>query len=275
MARRKTISAPGISLLVLHFGLPQRLGQHFLANPAILQKLAEAACGDHAPRVVEIGPGRGALTHYLLSRTDELHAIELDRSLAERLHRQFASEAKLIVHEADVLEIDLGQWGKAVIAGNLPYYITSPIIRKFLDLGQEFETAVFLVQREVADRLMAGPGSRDYGYLSVMTQIVCSVELVCHVPAGAFSPPPKVESAAVRLNRRKAQPWDVGELLKFAARCFAQKRKTLRNNLRPFYGPAIDRMPEAGLRAEQLTIEQLIDLLQRLKAASGAEAPVH
>ena len=253
--------------VVLHFELPQRLGQHFLVNAPILQKLAEAACRDHVPRVVEIGAGRGALTRYLVPRTDELHVIELDRDLAEHLRRQFASEAKLMIHEGDVLDMDLSQWGSAAIAGNLPYYITSPIIRKFLDLGRDFETAVFLVQREVANRLMAGPGSRDYGYLSVMAHVVCSVELVCHVPTGAFSPPPKVESAAVRLQRRQYQRVDVNELLKFVGRCFAQKRKTLRNNLRPFYGLAIDSMPEARLRAEQLTIEQFADLLKRLKRA--------
>jgi len=261
--------------VVLHFDLPQRLAQHFLVNPAILQKLAEAACGDHVPRVIEIGPGRGALTRYLLQRTDELHAIEFDRGLAERLRLGFTFEPKLSVHEADVLEVDLSQWGSAVIAGNLPYYITSPIIRKFLDLGPDFETAVFLVQREVADRLAAAPDSRDYGYLSVMTQIVCSVQVVCHVPAGAFSPPPKVESAAVRLKRREPLPGNLDELLVFAGRCFAQKRKTLRNNLRPFYGSAIESMPEAGLRAEQLTIERFADLLRRLKEASGTETPVH
>jgi 16S rRNA (adenine1518-N6/adenine1519-N6)-dimethyltransferase len=255
--------------------LPQRLGQHFLVQPAILRKLAQAASDDHVPRIIEIGPGRGALTHYLLPHTEELHALELDRHLAEALRREFASEPKLIVHEADVLETDLSQWGPAVIAGNLPYYITSPIIRKFLELGQDFETAVFLIQREVADRLIAAPASRDYGYLSVTTQIVCSVEVVCHVPAGAFSPPPKVESAAVRLKRKRSQPRDIEEVLQFAARCFAQKRKTLRNNLRPFYGRAIDRMPEAGLRAEQLSIEEFGGLLQRLREASGSEAPVH
>lgn len=170
-----------------------------------------------------------------------------------------------MVHQADVLEIDLSQWGPAVVAGNLPYYITSPIIRKFLDLGPHFQRSVLLVQREVADRLLAAPNSRDYGFLSVMTQIVCDVELVCHVPAGAFSPPPKVESAAVRLTRRSNLPSNLDGLLTFIGRCFAQKRKTLRNNLRLFYGAAIDKEPEAGLRAEQLSITQFQDLLSRLQ----------
>ena len=163
-----------------------------------------------------------------------------------------------------MLEIDLSQWGPAIIAGNLPYYITSPIIRKFLDLRLDFGRAVFLVQREVADRLLATPNSRDYGFLSVMTQIVCEVELVCHVPAGAFSPPPKVESAAVRLTRRSNLPPNSDALLTFVGRCFAQKRKTLRNNLRPYYGERADILPEAGLRAEQLSIDQFVDLYTRL-----------
>jgi 16S rRNA (adenine1518-N6/adenine1519-N6)-dimethyltransferase len=229
-----------------------------------LAKLAEAVCGDHTPRLIEIGPGRGALTEHLLPRTDELHAVELDAALAEFLKKKFDTETKLTIHQADVLETDLSQWGAASVAGNLPYYITSPIIRKFLDLGDRFRTAVFLVQREVAERLLAAPETRDYGYLTVMTQIVCTVELVCYVPPGAFSPPPKVESAAVRLTRRPVQSQNMPELLNFVARCFAHKRKTLRNNLRPFFGSAIERMPEAGLRAEQLSIAGLEDLLTRL-----------
>lgn len=255
--------------------MPRRLGQHFLVRQAILEKLAEAACGAHVPRAIEIGPGRGALTKHLLPRTDELHAIELDAALAEHLRHAFGAETKLMVHQADVLDTDVSQWGAATICGNLPYYITSPIIRKFLELDARFGAAVFLVQREVAERLLAKPQTRDYGYLSVITQTVCAVELVCLVPPSAFSPPPKVESAAVRLLRRTNQPPNLTELLNFAARCFAQKRKTLRNNLRPFYGATIDSMPEAGLRAEQLSIEQFQDLLARLKNTNITKAPVH
>ena len=256
-------------------GLPRKLGQHFLVSQSILEKLAQAACGDHVPCVIEIGPGRGALTRHLLPRTGELHAIEIDTTLADFLQREFASEPKLHVHQADVLSIDLAQWGEAAIAGNLPYYITSPIIRKFLELNQPFRSAVFLVQRVVADRLLANPGTRDYGYLTVITRIVCDVELVCHVPPGAFSPPPKVESAAVRLNRKASQPANTEELLTFIGRCFAQKRKTLRNNLRPFYGSAIEGMPQARLRAEQLTVQQFEDLLNALKHAAERKPPVH
>jgi 16S rRNA (adenine1518-N6/adenine1519-N6)-dimethyltransferase len=256
-------------------GLPRRLGQHFLVRKSILEKLAEAACGEYVPRLIEIGPGRGALTRHLLPRVGELHAIELDDTLVQYLQREFASEPKLQVHRADILEIDLSRWGAAAIAGNLPYYITSPIIRKFLELDERFHIAVFLIQSEVADRLLAGPGTRDYGYLTVTTQLICDVELVCHVPASAFSPPPKVESAAVRLTRKRAALPNLRELLIFTGRCFAQKRKTLRNNLRPFYGAAIDKLPEAGLRAEQLSVEQFRALLARLDNSNTFEPPVH
>jgi 16S rRNA (adenine1518-N6/adenine1519-N6)-dimethyltransferase len=246
--------------------LPQKLGQHFLVQDAILERLA-AACGEHPARTIEIGPGRGTLTRHLLRRTEELHAIELDSRLAAYLRREFVHEPKLHVHEADVLETDLSQWGPAAIAGNLPYYITSPIVQQFLALDARFRTAVFLVQWEVAERLTAQPGTRAYGYLTVAAQLVCDVELVCKVPPGAFKPPPKVDSGAVRLVRRQIAPQNLVGLLEFVGRCFKHKRKTLRNNLRPFHGATIDVWPEAGLRAEQLTLAQFEELYRRLKQA--------
>jgi 16S rRNA (adenine1518-N6/adenine1519-N6)-dimethyltransferase len=244
--------------------LPRKLGQHFLVRDSILERLAVAACGEHTPRVIEIGPGRGALTRYLLPRTGELHAIEIDPALAGYLRTKFVAESKLHIHHADVLATDLTQWGPSVIAGNLPYYITSPIIDKFLALDERFPLAVFLMQEEVAERLLAPPGTRAYGYLTVATRLICELELVVKVPASAFAPPPKVDSAAVRLTRKPAAPPRLPELMQFVSRCFAQKRKTLRNNLRPYYGDAIDTQPEAGLRAEQLTIDQFISLHSRL-----------
>jgi 16S rRNA (adenine1518-N6/adenine1519-N6)-dimethyltransferase len=245
--------------------LPRKLGQHFLVRDAILERLAAAACEQYTPRVIEIGSGRGALTRHLLPRTDEVHTIELDASLAGYLRTKYASEPKLHVHASDVLSTDLAQWGSAVIAGNLPYYITSPIIEKFLALDERFPLAVFLMQSEVAERVIALPRTRVYGYLTVATQVVCDVELLCRVPASAFIPPPKVESAAVRFRRKAEIPADLGALLVFVGRCFAHKRKTLRNNLRPFYGEQVDALREAGLRAEQLAIPQFIDLHARLR----------
>ena len=247
--------------------MPRKLGQHFLILDSVLEKLAIAACGERTPRVVEIGPGRGALTRHLLPRTDEVYAIELDSSLVAYLRSKFASEPKLQVLESDVLAADLTQWGPAVVTGNLPYYITSPIIEKFLNLGTHFETAVFLMQWEVAERILAHPGSREYGYLTVCVQLMCDVELVCKVPPSAFAPPPRVDSAGVKFVRRGSFPANVESLRKLVSRSFAHKRKTLRNNLRPFYGEAIAKLPEAGLRAEQLTIQQFIELHAKLASA--------
>ena len=251
--------------------MPRKLGQHFLIRDTTLERLASAASGVHTPRVIEIGPGRGALTRHLLRRTDELHAVELDHELAEYLRTKLAAgEPKLQVHEADVLKTDLAQWGGATITGNLPYYITSPIVEKFLALDARFASAVFLMQREVAERILSGPGTRAYGYLTVATQLVCQVELVCHVPPGAFAPPPKVDSAAVKFLRREQALSNLPQVLKFVSRAFAQKRKTLRNNLRPFYGAAMDEAPEANLRAEQLSLEQFVQLHSRLAATQAA-----
>ena len=244
--------------------MPRKLGQHFLVRDAILERLAAAACEGYTPRVIEIGPGRGALSRHLLPRTDELHAIELDAALASYLRSKYASEPKLHVHASDVLSTDLAQWGPAVVTGNLPFYITSPILEKFLAMDQRFPLAVFLMQLEVAERILAAPCTRAYGYLTVATQLVCDVELVCRVPASAFVPPPKVDSAGVRFRRKSDVPADLGSVMTFVGRSFAHKRKTLRNNLRSFYGERVDAFPEAGLRAEQLTIPQFVDLHARL-----------
>lgn len=204
------------------------------------------------------------MTRHLLPRTDELHAIELDMGLVQHLESVLGADPKLHLHSGDVLKTDLTVWGPAVVTGNLPYYITSPILERFMHLGSGFPIGVFLVQAEVAERLMAEPGSRDYGYLTVATKLLCTVELVCNVPAAAFSPAPKVESAAVRLVRKQQVPENAPAVLRLASRAFMHKRKTLRNNLRPFYGDSIERQPEASLRAEQLAIEDFVSLQQRL-----------
>lgn len=236
----------------------RRLGQHFLASKPILEKIALATCPLRESLVIEIGPGRGALTEYLIERTDRLIAIELDPPLVEHIRARFP-EAE-VVH-SDVLEVDLAQWGRCVIAGNLPYYITSPIVERIVALGPLCQHAILMVQKEVAERLAASPGNRDYGYLSVATQSQAEVKYLFTVPRGAFQPPPKVESAVVRLTPRSTSL--PAGFLRFAGLCFRQKRKTLRNNLQALY-PKITEHPEAGLRAEQLSVEQLKDLHSRL-----------
>jgi 16S rRNA (adenine1518-N6/adenine1519-N6)-dimethyltransferase len=248
--------------------VPRRLGQHFLKRADILERIARLACPAPEPLVIEIGAGSGSLTRRLLPRAERLIAIEIDPRLAARLQARFPDEPRLAVLAADVLRLDLTQWGPAVVAGNLPYYISSPILERVLALGPALKRAALLVQQEVAERLAAAPGSRAYGLLSVRAQLATTPEILLRVPPSAFSPPPKVSSALVRLAPRAELPLPWSEqprFLEFAARCFRHKRKTLRNNLR---APSEQRLlagsPEASLRAEQLPLDRLIALYRRL-----------
>jgi 16S rRNA (adenine1518-N6/adenine1519-N6)-dimethyltransferase len=249
--------------------LSRRLGQHFLIRQSILERLARAICPNHEPLVIEIGPGRGALTRHLLERAERVIAVELDARLEKHLRSRFGADGRLEMVLGDILEIDLSRWGVAAIAGNLPYYITSPILSRVLALGEQMRRGVFLVQREVAERIVAVPGTRNYGYLSVKVQFLTTAEWLFAVPPAAFQPPPEVTSAAVRLVPRDPRAAfgvaDTAGFLEFAARCFCHKRKTLRNNLMSAYSrDLIERWPEASLRAEQLSIEQLVGLYRRL-----------
>ncbi len=247
----------------------QKLGQHFLARAAILERIAAAACPDPRPQpLIEIGPGRGSLTARLLERASRVIAIELDPSLAAHLRARFAGEPRLEVVEADVLATDLARWGCLPIAGNLPYYIATPILEKTVRLG--VPRAVFLVQKEVARRLVAAPGSRDYGFLTVQTALFATARLLFEVPPSAFHPPPKVDSAVVLLEPRAGR-WGIPDpdaFLAFVSLCFRQKRKTLRNNLAEACGKAlVDSWPEAALRAEQISVEGFVEMYRRLPPA--------
>jgi len=230
-----------------------------------VRRIAAAVCPAREPLVIEIGPGKGALTAHLLERAEQVVAIEIDPLLVERLNERFRSESRLTIVTGDVLETDLAQWGSAVVAGNLPYYITSPVIERLLSHHRIFNRAVLLVQAEVAQRLAAVPGTRDYGYLTVQTRLFSDPEILFRVPPAAFHPPPKVESAAVRLNMHDPAVESPSRFLEFVGHCFRHKRKTLRNNLAPIYGKAvIDPWPEAPRRAEQLSLDQFAAMHRRL-----------
>jgi 16S rRNA (adenine1518-N6/adenine1519-N6)-dimethyltransferase len=244
--------------------LGQRLGQHFLHEQNILKRIASAILPLEDTQLVEIGPGRGALTEHLLPHAPRLAAIELDSSLAAYLRNRYP-DLQLI--EADVMAVDLTQWGRVTVCGNLPYYLTSPILDRVLSLGPLLRGAVFLIQKEVADRLVAGPGARDYGYLSVRTQVAAQVELLFRVGRSAFKPPPKVDSAVVRLTPRRIPLVDsVDSFVSFAGLCFRHKRKTLRNNLSGRYGDRIMAAGQAQMRAEQLSLAELIELWLALRS---------
>jgi 16S rRNA (adenine1518-N6/adenine1519-N6)-dimethyltransferase len=237
-----------------------------LIRGSVLERIAAAACPGPTDIVIEIGPGRGALTTKLLERAVRVVAIELDGHLVEHLRRKFAAEPRLEILHQDVLETDLEQWGPAPIAGNLPYYISSPILERVTRLSPP--RAVFLLQQEVAQRLVASPGTREYGFLTVQTSVRMQARLLFPVKPAAFHPPPKVDSSVVLLEPR--EPPDVGDVdafLKFVAQCFRHKRKTLRNNLAEVYGKElVDSWPEAGLRAEQLSVERFAEIYRRLGA---------
>jgi 16S rRNA (adenine1518-N6/adenine1519-N6)-dimethyltransferase len=242
----------------------QKLGQHFLIRGSILERIAAAACPTPADLVIEIGPGRGALTEKLLKRAARVIAVELDAFLVDHLRQKFADEPRLEVVHADVLTTDLAQWGRAPVAGNLPYYIASPILEQAV--RSQAPRAVFLIQKEVAERLVAQPGTRDYGFLTVQTALYATARLLFEVKPGAFHPPPKVDSAVVLVEPHN-RDWgvDPAGLLRFVGRAFAHKRKTLRNNLAEFYGKdVVDAWPEAGLRAEQLSIEEFARMFARV-----------
>jgi 16S rRNA (adenine1518-N6/adenine1519-N6)-dimethyltransferase len=243
----------------------QKLGQHFLIQGSILERIALAVCPQRESIVVEIGPGRGALTEKLLKRADRVVAIELDAYLVDHLRQKFASEPRLEIIHADAMATDLARWGPAPIVGNLPYYAATAIIGQVVRLRTG--RAVFLIQKEVADRLVAQPRTREYGYLTVATRLFAEARLLFGVKPGAFHPPPKVDSAAVQLTPQ-ADPWAVDnadEFLRFVGRCFQHKRKTLRNNLAETYGnEVVEAWPEAGMRAEQITMAGFVEMYRRV-----------
>lgn len=229
----------------------QKLGQHFLADQSVLRRIAVAACAKDEAVVTEIGPGKGALTEFLLERAQHVIAIELDLELANHIAERFP-QVELI--RGDALHADLGTLGP--VAGNLPYYVATPLISRVLRLGR---VGTFLIQKEVAERITAGRGSRDYGYFSVECQFFATAEYLFTVKPGSFRPPPKVDSAVVRLTPRPEREVADGEgFLSFVSRCFQHKRKTLRNNL------GRGDFAESGLRAEQLTVAEFADLYRRL-----------
>jgi len=250
---------------------PEKLGQHFLTDASWLERIARSVRPDKGV-CVEIGAGHGEMTTRLARHASRVIAIELDPRLARRLREVIEPFQNVEVVETDVMAADLGKLTRGQrfsVYGNLPYYITSPILEKVFSLGGLWHRGVFLVQAEVAARLAASPGSRAYGYLSVLTQIHTCPEILFEVPRASFHPPPKVDSAVIRLEPRDAMAFpDKQEFLRFAAACFRQKRKTLRNNLAARYRPeCVNELPEGRLRAEQLSVEELVGLYRRLEAS--------
>jgi 16S rRNA (adenine1518-N6/adenine1519-N6)-dimethyltransferase len=268
-----------------------KLGQNFLVDIGAAQRIVDAL-GDVSNRtVIEIGPGRGALTQTLVARARRVIGIELDRVLAAQLRMNYATRPNLEILESDFVTAEFPsivgrrpgplhdlrptQPETVDLIGNLPYYITSDIVLRILELHRNIERAVIMVQKEVADRIAAAPGSRDYGLLSATAQLFARVDKLFTLPAGAFSPPPQVDSTVIRLTMApRLEELQVEEepFIAFLKRAFAQKRKTLVNNLRGEYQDAAIRaaLKSAGLRsdvrAEAMSLEKTAAVFRALQA---------
>src|SRR5579859_1075284 len=267
-----------------------KLGQNFLADVGAAEKIVDALGDVSESVVVEIGPGKGALTQALARRAKRLIAVELDRMMSAELRFKYRLQPQVEIIEADVLKLDFRtvlnrtigplndlrplKPAPARVVGNLPYYITSDILLRLFEFHDQFDVIVIMVQREVADRIAAEPGSRDYGLLSATAQLYAKVEKLFTLPPEAFIPPPKVHSTVLRLTiapRFAELNIKPVEFIGFLKTAFAMKRKTLLNNLKKDYSEEMIRstLKETGVRsdvrAEALPLERSAEIFRRLR----------
>ena len=261
-----------------------KLGQHFLADDSYALQIVDALGDVSQHTVLEIGPGRGVLTSLLAKRARRLIAVELDRVLAAQLRLRFGMFTNVEIIEADILSVDVDSLfgpkpglrrpgiefrpDPVKIVGNLPYYITSDILLRLFEYAKYFETLVLLVQREVADRIASKPGSSEYGLLSATVQLYARVEKLFTLPPGAFAPPPKVHSTALRLTIAPQQQQlglvdgQVEAFINFLRLSFSQKRKTLWNNLKSGYPEQLLRAALADSRIKPTTRAETLSLAE-------------
>ena len=250
----------------------KRFSQNFLHDAHYIERIVGAVAPQPGDRIVEIGPGLAALTEPLLERAGHLTAVEIDRDLAARLRERF-SAAKLTLVEADALDFDWAAFAAADprplrIVGNLPYHISTPLLFALLPIAARVRDQHFMLQKEVVDRMAAPAGSSDYGRLSVMLQWRYQVTRLFVVPAGAFSPPPQVQSAIVRLVPHPPDtlaPVDAARFAQVVSAAFGQRRKTLRNALSPLLDEAAIRAADVDpqARAETLDVAAFVRLAQQ------------
>ena len=248
----------------------RRFGQHFLVDPGVIDAIVDAIAPARDDVIVEIGPGRGAITDPLVRRCGRFCGIELDRDLAAALTRRYADTPHVEIHEADALRFDFAALGPNLrVVGNLPYNVSTPLLFHLLDARAAIADLHVMLQKEVVERMAASPGSKAYGRLGIMLGCYFDIERLFSVPPEAFEPPPEVMSAVVRLRPRPAsavQPRDAAALSALLARAFSRRRKTLRNALREIAADAdfaavnID----PALRPENVAIEDWIALSDRL-----------
>jgi 16S rRNA (adenine1518-N6/adenine1519-N6)-dimethyltransferase len=260
----------------------KRFGQNFLHDQNVIRGIVAAIAPKEGERLVEIGPGLGALTAPLMEALGRLDVVELDRDLIPHLEQQLGAGGGLTIHNTDALKFDFCSLADSEtalrIAGNLPYNISTPLIFHLIDQAHCIRDMHFMLQKEVVDRLAANPGGGDYGRLSIMVQYHCRVEKLFTVPPGAFNPPPKVDSAIVRLTPYREKPITVIDekaLSRLVAQAFAQRRKTLRNNLKSLLDTAtIEALGiDPGRRPETLSLAEFAQLADALSNQTKPTAP--
>lgn len=283
-----SLGIPGNTIEVLqkhHFNIQKKYGQNFLVDTHVLEKIMEAAEVTGEDCVVEIGPGLGTMTQYLAERAKEVVAVEIDRNLIPILEETLADYHNITILNEDILKVDLNRLveekngGKPVkIVANLPYYITTPIIMALFENRVPLKSITVMVQKEVADRMQVGPGTKDYGALSLAVQYYARPEMVAQVPPNCFIPRPGVGSAVIRLTRYEKPPVetaDEGLMFALIRAAFNQRRKTLANAIANAAGlpfsreevtAALEKMQlSLTVRGEALTLEQFAKLADFLK----------
>ena len=273
------------------FHFQKKYGQNFLIDPRVLDKIIDAAEIGQEDFVLEIGPGIGTLTQGLAERAGEVFAVEIDTKLIPILEETLKDYRNVTVLNEDIMKVDLSalaeerNGGRPIkVVANLPYYITTPIIMALFENEVPLESVTVMVQKEVADRMQVGPGSKDYGALSLAVQYYASPYIVANVPPNCFIPRPAVGSAVIRLTRHKEAPVEVRDpafMFRIIRASFNQRRKTLQNGL---YNSAELRIPKeqvaaalekmglpAAIRGEKLTLEQFAQLADLLMEESAAE----
>jgi len=300
--RAEAVATPRRTLDIVRrhgFVFRKSLGQHFLTDSRALDRILEAAGLDKTRGALEIGPGIGALTERLAQAAGRVVAIEIDSRLIPILEEVLAPYDNVVLIHADALKIDLrelwrthfqGLAGVSAVA-NLPYYAAAPILMALLESRLPWERLVLMVQKEIADRICAAPGGKDYGSLSVAVQYRCEAEPVCRVPPGAFVPSPKVDSAVVRLTPRRKRHVNVSDeqlFFRVVHAAFEQRRKTIANNLSRLLGKegkgeAVEILRGCGIdparRGETLSLEEFAALTEALAASgkvthSGSDSPI-
>ena len=260
-------------------GRTRALGQHFLRDRSVADRIVELVAPSARDLVVEIGPGRGALTEALAARGGRLLALEIDAALAEILRERFAASSRVEIRQADARHFDYAGLralapdpaGRVLVVGNLPYSVGKPILAALVEAAPTIDEMALMLQKEVAERVAAEPGGKTYGALSVLTQVACAVRLAFTVPPGAFSPPPQVESAVVHLRSHREPPVPVADPARFATvvrAAFSQRRKSLANSLSAGLGLGSERTRrlieaasiDPGRRAETLSLAEFARL---------------